>query len=211
MGSAAGRRRALVAGPEPGLRQMWTAALDALDLAVSSDIGCQGELELALDRLEPELVIVAVGLPENWLQAVASSVGHASSPAILVIADQYRDSDFLGALQAGATGYLPGAGDIAALTRAAGSMLAGNVAVPPALVARLVEELRHCDGHRHIHRRDAADVELTMREWEVYFLSRQGLSTAEIARKTFVSKATVRSHKAAIARKFDLAARPVPG
>ena len=49
--------------------------------------------------------------------------------------------------------------------------------------------------------------DLTSREWEVLSLLRQGLSTAQIASKLFVSRATVRSHVAAVLKKLGVADR----
>jgi DNA-binding NarL/FixJ family response regulator len=45
-----------------------------------------------------------------------------------------------------------------------------------------------------------APAHLTSREWQVLDYLRQGLGTAEIARRLFVSPATVRSHVAAVLR-----------
>jgi DNA-binding NarL/FixJ family response regulator len=45
-------------------------------------------------------------------------------------------------------------------------------------------------------------VPLTSREWQVLDLLRHGLATSEIARRLFVSPATVRSHVAAVLRKL---------
>ena len=48
---------------------------------------------------------------------------------------------------------------------------------------------------------------LTSREWEVFELLRDGLSTAEIADRLSVTCATVRSHVAAIVRKLRVTDR----
>ena len=45
-------------------------------------------------------------------------------------------------------------------------------------------------------------MQLTSREWQVLDFLRQGLTTSEIARRLFVSPATVRSHVAAVLRKL---------
>ena len=46
--------------------------------------------------------------------------------------------------------------------------------------------------------------DLTSREWEVFGLLRQGLTTSEIASRLFVSRATVRSHVAALLKKLNV-------
>ena len=45
-------------------------------------------------------------------------------------------------------------------------------------------------------------AQLTSREWQVLDYLRQGLATGEIARRLYVSPATVRSHVAAVLRKL---------
>jgi DNA-binding NarL/FixJ family response regulator len=42
------------------------------------------------------------------------------------------------------------------------------------------------------------------REWEVLSLLRHGLTTSQIAARLFVSRATVRSHVAAVLKKLHL-------
>jgi DNA-binding NarL/FixJ family response regulator len=48
---------------------------------------------------------------------------------------------------------------------------------------------------------------LTSREWQTLELMRQGLSTAEIAERLYVSPVTVRTHIAAILRKLQVTDR----
>jgi len=66
---------------------------------------------------------------------------------------------------------------------------------------------RHRDGTSDVDQmllRPAVGYDLTSREWEVLNLLREGFSTAQIAEKLFVSRATVRSHVAAVLRKLEL-------
>ena len=70
-------------------------------------------------------------------------------------------------------------------------VLEGRVAMPPELVARLVEEFRDSAPRRALLGQGAA--QLTSREWQVLDLLRQGWRASEIARRLFVSPTTVRS------------------
>jgi DNA-binding NarL/FixJ family response regulator len=81
-------------------------------------------------------------------------------------------------------------------------VLEGRVAMPPELVARLVEEFRDSAPRRRALIGQGAGAQLTSREWQVLDFLRQGLATNEIARRLFVSPATVRSHVAAVLRKL---------
>ena len=79
----------------------------------------------------------------------------------------------------------------------------GGAAIPRRLVARLVSEFRD-HGPRRRSVLSEPGYNLTSREWEVLSLLREGLSTAQIASKLFVSSATVRSHIAAVLKKLHL-------
>ena len=87
------------------------------------------------------------------------------------------------------------------------AVLAGRVALPPELVARLVEEFRDSSPRRRTVLSSSHPAQLTSREWQVLDLLRQGCATSEIARRLFVSPATVRSHVAAVLRKLRVADR----
>jgi len=70
---------------------------------------------------------------------------------------------------------------------------------------RLVEELRDHGAKRRSVEMEGA--RLTSREWQVLEFMRQGLSTAQIARRLVLSPATVRTHVASITRKLRVANR----
>ena len=112
------------------------------------------------------------------------------------------DEDLFAALRAGASGYLLKDMPFDALGDELAGVLEGRVAMPPELVARLVEEFRDSAPRRRALLGQGAGAQLTSREWQVLDFLRQGLATNEIARRLFVSPATVRSHVAAVLRKL---------
>jgi DNA-binding NarL/FixJ family response regulator len=74
-------------------------------------------------------------------------------------------------------------------------VLAGEPALSPALVGRLIQEFRGSGARRRrLLPRKPRGVELTEREWEVLALLRAGMSTAEIAARLAISQVTVRRH-----------------
>jgi DNA-binding NarL/FixJ family response regulator len=112
------------------------------------------------------------------------------------------DEDLFAALRAGASGYLLKDMPFDELGDALAGVMEGRVALPPELVVRLVEEFRDTAPRRRALLGDGPGAQLTSREWQVLDFLRQGLATNEIARRLFVSPATVRSHVAAVLRKL---------
>jgi DNA-binding NarL/FixJ family response regulator len=115
------------------------------------------------------------------------------------------DADLFEALRAGARGYLLKDIDPARLGPALEGVLAGEAALPRNLVTRLMEEFRGRDSRPT--RAQGPLATLTSREWDTLDLMRQGLTTAEIAERLFVSPVTVRTHIAAILRKLQVSDR----
>ncbi|HWD61339.1 MAG TPA: response regulator transcription factor [Humibacter sp.] len=143
--------------------------------------------------------------------ATARITAEHPSVAVLVLTTYADDASVMGALRAGARGYLTkdaSRAEVAAAVRSVArgqTTLAGEVgarliggltgAVPPSgevPVAPSVGELRS----RH--------PQLTAREAEVLALVAQGRSNAEIAASLFVSMATVKTHINALFAKLQV-------
>ena len=91
-----------------------------------------------------------------------------------------EDDDLFDSLRAGASGYLLKDLDPAALPAALRGVLAGEAAMPPGLVTRILQEFRG-PSRQGLLRKPAAADKLSAREWEVMELLSQGESTEEVA------------------------------
>ena len=133
--------------------------------------------------------------------------GHAMSPTWSARpATPLDEQELFAVLRAGAAGYLPSGMDPQRLSHTLSRVLDGEVAIPRALVARLVEEFR--DGLPQ--RRSlllGEPTQLTSREWQVLDLLRDGHSTSEIAQRLVLAPVTVRTHINAIVHKLGYAGR----
>ena len=120
----------------------------------------------------------------------------ASRPRIGVIAltTYADDASVLGALRAGARGYLTKDAGGDEIVRAVHAVLSGEAGLSPAIQRRLLEQVT--EGP--LPRADGGGPELpdgmTPREAEVLVLIAEGMSNAEIARSLHISQATVKSH-----------------
>jgi DNA-binding NarL/FixJ family response regulator len=121
---------------------------------------------------------------------------------VLVMTTFDMDEYALSALRNGASGFLlkdTPPGDLVSALRAVAS---GDAVVSPSVTKRLLSRFLG-DGGGEL--RDASVLEaLTEREREVLVLIAKGLSNTEIARKLFLSEATVKTHVGRILAKLEL-------
>lgn len=141
-------------------------------------------------------------MPGNGIAATWEITACLPATRVVMLTDSRADGDLFAALRAGARGYLLKTPSANRLTEYLSAVMAGEVAISPALVARLAEEFRDRSPRRRGVLHTTAEARLTSREWEVLDLIRRGMTTAEVARWLFISKATVRSHIASTLRKL---------
>ena len=106
-----------------------------------------------------------------------------------------------GSLRAGASGYLLKDTDPARLADLLRGVLEGEAAMPPRLVARIMDEFR-APAKRRFARRSVVAAKLSAREWEVMQLLGEGLSTEDVSKRLFLSATTVRVHVSSVLKKL---------
>ena len=197
----------LIADDHPPTRSDMRAAVehDPRFVVVAEVADGAAAVEAAL-RERPDICLLDVRMPGSGIAATREITTRLPATRVVVITVSLDDDDLFNALRAGAMGYLLKDIDPARLPHALSDVLAGRAAIPRPLVSRLVAEFRD-HGPRRRPVVTEAGYDLTRREWEVLGLVREGRSTAQIAEKLFVSRATVRSHVAAILRKLPVPAR----
>jgi DNA-binding NarL/FixJ family response regulator len=151
---------------------------------------------------EPDVVLMDLRMPRvDGIEATRRL--HELNPDVRVIAlTTYADDEsVLGALRAGARGYLTKDAGAADIRAAILSVAAGDATLDPAVqrhvVAALAREgaVEECpDGPETNADEPELPDGLTAREAEVLGLIAEGLSNAEIAARLVVSPTTVKSH-----------------
>jgi DNA-binding NarL/FixJ family response regulator len=169
--------------------------------AESSD--ASGAISAALAEL-PDIALLDVRMPGGGIAAVWEIAARLPETSLVMLTVSDQDSDLLGAIRAGADGYLLKDMDADRLPQALWEVKEGAAAIPGTLVARLLAQLRDPTAKRRllVHHEGP---HLTSREWEILELLREGLSTAAIARRLSLTPATVRSHRARLVRKLEAA------
>jgi DNA-binding NarL/FixJ family response regulator len=195
--------RVVLADDHAPMRERVRTALEADGCVVLAEAASAPEaVELAMAH-RPEVVLLDIHMPGNGIQAAQRISRELPETAIVMLTQSREDDDLLDSLRAGASGYLLKDMDPGALAGALRSVLAGEAAMPPSLVMRILDEFRG-PGRRRFSRSSSAAAKLSSREWEVMEMLSQGLPTDEVASRLFVSPTTVRVHVSAVLKKLQV-------
>lgn len=162
-----------------------------------------GAVDAAL-RERPDVALLDVHMPGSGIAAVREISSRLPDTRIVMYTVSEDDRDLLGALRAGASGYLLKTTDPRRLGAALLDVAEGRAAIPRALVPRLLQELRApAAARRRIAAADAR-AQLTSREWEVLELLAGGATPAQVAKRLVIAPGTVRWHVHSILKKLEL-------
>ena len=149
----------------------------------------------------PDVALLDIHMPGSGIHAASVITKTLPDVAVVMLTQSAEEDDLFDALRAGASGYLLKDSDPAKLGDALRSVLAGEGALSPRLLARVLDEFR-APTRRRLGRRSPAADRLSAREWEVMQLLGEGLSTDEVAARLFLSPTTVRVHVSAVLKKL---------
>ncbi len=198
----AGKGRVLLADGNARTRSEVRTTLEANGYSVCAEAADAGEAVAAAEAERPDVVLVDVALPGNGIWA-AGEMRAIPGPNVVMLTSSRAPEDILDSLRAGAAGYLLKETAVARLPAVLEAVMSGEAAVPRALVGTLVAEIRsQRDRHHRLAVAGKKPAELTAREWEVLQLMATGYTTAQIAERLFITKATVRTHIATTLHKL---------
>lgn len=181
------------------------ALADAADCSEADDAD---SAVAAAVRDQPDVCVVDFDPPGRAIRATAEITAKVPRSAVVMMTRRLDEEEFIAAMRAGATGYLPEGVDPSRLPFVIRGLMRGEAAVPRSLVPRLIDELRGREGRRrHLDLYERRRVELTAREWDVVDLLRKGMSTRAIADLLGISAVTVRRHVSAVHRKLGVRSR----
>jgi two-component system nitrate/nitrite response regulator NarL len=200
--------RVLVAGQDSATINGIRIALEEEGIVLCGRVANAAALVEAVGRLEPDLCLVDVDLPGGGIVAAAEMRAWKSRVAVVMLASELKEEDFLKAMAVGAIGYLPKSISPQRLPAVVRAVLLGEPAIPRPLVAVLMNRLRGGGTRRHLVVGDGRrGVDLTSREWDVLDAMRDGLTTREIAAKLLIADVTVRRHIGAVLKKLRVQSR----
>ncbi|WP_123547308.1 response regulator transcription factor [Frigoribacterium sp. PhB107] len=189
-----------------GLTAMLTATPDFEVVGQASD-GVEA-VELATE-LRPDLVLMDLRMPRlDGVAATEAVLRDVPTARVVVLTTYESDDAILGAVEAGASGYLLKAAPEEELLAGLRSVVAGQVALAPSMAALLVGRARRTASQADASGSEgaggaaaAADgssgstpTPLSPRETQVLVLVAEGCSNREIGLRLFVGEATVKTH-----------------
>lgn len=164
------------------------------------------EVAALLDAHPADVVLMDLRMPRvDGITATARVRSRPRAPEVLVLTTFDSDLEILGALRAGAGGYLLKDTPPADLLEAVHRVTAGESILSPRVTRRLIAQAVDRDGTAE--RARTALAGLTERELEVVRAIGQGRTNAEIAAETFLSVATVKAYVSQVLAKLGCANR----
>ena len=174
-------------------------------LSLDHDLEVVGEASDGLEAVElaaalrPDVVLMDLRMPTlSGAEATSRITQELPDVRVLVLTTYESDDDILGAIEAGASGYLLKAAPHEEIVAGIRSVAEGHTVLAPSIAATLVTRMRRDRPTR---------PSLSPRELEVLGLVAEGRSNPQIAKELFIGEATVKTHLLHAFEKLDVSDR----
>ncbi len=168
------------------------------DLAVVGEAANGKEALQATRKHCPDVVLMDLLMPVmDGIAAIEALRREHPKIEVIALTSVLEDDKVVGAIRAGAIGYLLKDTQADELNRAIKAAAAGQVQLSPQAAARLVREVRAPEGPE----------KLTDRETEVLRLLARGYSNREIAGELVIGEKTVKTHVSNVLSKLNVPSR----
>ena len=150
---------------------------------------------------QPDVVLMDVHMPGgNGVEAI-QTIKKETKARVLMLTISNKDEDLLGALAAGADGYMLKSAEPEQLCQAIRQVAAGHGVLSPEITSQVMQAAASSSRSRQ------STTSLSRRECEVLVQLAQGATTTEVAAALVISKNTVKTHIRRILKKLDVANR----
>lgn len=198
----AGRYRLVVVDDHALFRRGLIGLLEDMpEFAVVGEAGDGREALGVIEKTRPDILLLDVNMPVMDGIALVQALRRQKNPIrILMLTISQHDDDLLGAIRAGANGYILKNTEPEELRQALRSIATGQGALSPEVVSAVLNAVSHS-----LVQTPAAL--LSDRELEVVGCLSEGLTTLQIAARLFISENTVKTHIRHILKKLEASNR----
>jgi DNA-binding NarL/FixJ family response regulator len=173
------------------------------DIEVVGEADGAPSLFASLDALKPDIILLDVRMPgPNGIEITQRLKREHPEIKIIVLSTYDEDEFLLGALRAGAEGYLLKSASAQVLASAIRQVGKGERLLSPALVGKVMREFQELSKDKA-----RADSGLTDQELQVLRMIAAGATNKEIAEKLYWSEVTVKRKVQDILEKMGVANR----
>ena len=177
------------------------------EFEVVGQAGTLAEARRVLRRVEVDMAVVDLSLPDGQGTELIEELGEEAGPnlAVLVLTASVDRADHARAVEAGAAGVLHKSAEVDEIIDAARGLAAGDSLLSHGEITDLLR-LAVRDREHELQIKEAVE-RLTKREMEVLHALSEGLSNKEIADRMHISVETERSHMVNILTKLSARSR----
>ena len=193
--------RILIADDEPAVRQRVRRALEKNPrLQVVAEAGNGADAWECVTRLQPDVAILDIGMPDVDGMALARRMRHAGLAVdIIFLTVCAEKAMFDAAIALGMKGYLLKHYTGDEILTCVEAVAAGELCASPPVVTHIVERMQG-----HAERAPDAATDLTLQERAILRRIRQHKSSKEIAGQMGISVRTVETHRSNICKKLGI-------
>jgi DNA-binding NarL/FixJ family response regulator len=194
--SAAAPITVLVVDDDALVRSALTLMLGGRDdIRVVGEAGDGAEGLRRADELHPDVVLMDIRMPVmNGLEATRALHRTGRPPAVIVLTTFDADDHVVGAVAAGADGFLLKDTPPTEIVSAIRLVAAGEAMLSPSATRSLLRQVRAGAPADRTAAATARMALLTLREHEVAVCVGRGMSNAEIGAELYLSVPTVKAH-----------------
>jgi DNA-binding NarL/FixJ family response regulator len=186
----------VVADDQSAVREGLVLLLGTLPGIVVAGQAADGEAAVELvAAVRPQVALMDLNMPGcDGAEATRRITAEHPGTRVVVLTTYADDESIIGALQAGALGYLTKDATRAEIGRAVVAAAAGQAVLDPGVQKRLLSAAARAPQAVADAGAECGGADLTPREAEVLRLIAAGQTNREIARGLFVTEATVKTH-----------------
>jgi DNA-binding NarL/FixJ family response regulator len=171
---------------------------DMQEFKVAAEAGNGAEALEALDGAQPDIVLMDVNMPVmNGVEALTAIRKKAPGQKVVMLTISQNDADLLGAILAGANGYILKNAEPDVLRSTLLQIMDGLSVLSPEITGKVLETLRRTSQNQ-------GQMLLSSREVEVLGLMAKGQTTRQIAEALVISENTVKTHIHHILEKLEV-------